>query len=80
MKSYKESEVKARGVKGTYTSNYGGVGLGYEIDGVVVVSGGNGFYYPQAEGFGGLASFVPDDGAGYMAKVRGLALPPSYKK
>lgn len=79
-KSYRESEVLARGTKGTYTSTYGGVGLGYEIDGVVVVSGGNGWYYPQIERSGGIASFVADGGDGYLARVRGLTLPPAYKR
>ena len=67
----RESVVKACGEKGTYTSRYG-IGLGYRVDGVVVVSGGNGFYYPQSGRPGGLVDFVADGGAGYMAAVRGL--------
>ena len=80
MTSYRESEVKARGVKGTWVSKFGGVGLGYEIDGVVVTSAGNGWYYPQSASPSGLSSFEADGGVGYMNRVRSIGgLPPNYK-
>lgn len=74
---YKQSTVMEIGAKGTYTTNLGGVGLGYQMPkGDVVKSGGNGFYYPVD----GLVSFKADGGAGYRAKLRGLNLPPAYTR
>jgi hypothetical protein len=72
---FKASEVEQAGTKGTYTTEHGGVGLGYRMMGEVVSSGGNGFFYPVD----GLRSFAADGGAGYMARVRRLALPPACK-
>jgi hypothetical protein len=77
------SFVQSNGIKGTYITADGGVGLGYEMtvdnglasESVIVRSGGNGFYYPVDN----LFNFTPDNGKGYMAKVSGLALPPAYK-
>ena len=63
---YKGSYVEANGKRGTYTTELGGVGLAYEVEGSVVKSGGNGFYYPVDR----MATFVPDNGDGYMASVR----------
>ena len=65
---FKASETTARGIKGTYKTTYGGIGLAYEMDGQIVRSGGNGFYSPVPD----LAEFTPDGGDGYMAAVRGL--------
>jgi hypothetical protein len=70
------SEVITCGVKGTYRTKLGGVGLAYRVRKAVVSSGGNGFYYPVEN----LETFTPDGGAGYLAAVRGLALPPAYKR
>jgi hypothetical protein len=71
--------VKAHGKKGTYVTTHGGVGLAYDIgepgEPDVVHSGGNGYFYPVPD----LQSFVADGGAGYRAKLRGLALPPAYQ-
>jgi hypothetical protein len=80
MTSIWGSVVDATGRRGTYQTTYGSTGLGYEVatqtGSVVVHSGGNGFYYPVEN----LASFVADNGAGYMRRVRSLALPPAYKR
>lgn len=77
MATYRQSEVQANGRKGTYYTNYGGIGLAYQmLSGEVVNSGGNGFYYPVESA----ESFIADDGAAYMAAVRGLSLPPAYKR
>lgn len=65
---YRGSQVQVAGVKGTYSTNLGGVGLGYEMpNGDVVHSGGNGFYYLVDD----LASFWSDGGKAYMAAMRG---------
>jgi hypothetical protein len=44
--TYRGSEVITCGVKGTYRTIHGGVGLAYRVRAAVVKSGGNGFYYP----------------------------------
>ena len=63
---YPTETVMNCGTKGTYSTEAGGVGLGYKMaDGSVVKSGGNGLYYPVD----GLAGFWPDGGAAYMAAV-----------
>jgi hypothetical protein len=70
---YRESQVRVEGKKGTFESNYGGIGLGYLMpDGNVYVSGGNGWYYDQRQGMGGLKRFVQDDGREYMERAAGV--------
>ena len=66
---FKASDTTATGIRGTYRTEYDGIGLAYRMPcGAVVKSGGNGFYYPVDR----LAEFTPDNGTGYMAAVRGL--------
>ena len=61
--------MQVAGAKGTYSTNAGGTGLGYQMpNGDVVRSGGNGFYYIVDD----LASFWADGGKAYMIKVRSL--------
>jgi hypothetical protein len=62
----------------TFHTDHGGVALGRLLGGVVYRSGGNGFYCPAAESLGGLKGYDRDGGAGYRARLRGLALPPAY--
>src|SRR5262249_3977418 len=58
---YRGSEVEANGRRVTYTSNMGGVGMGYLMpDGHVYRSGGNGWYYPAGEPGGGLKEYQDD--------------------
>jgi hypothetical protein len=78
MASLKAS-VAERGERVTTVSNHGGIGLGYLVDGVVYKSGGNGWYYPAAEGFGGLKTFYRDGGADYPKAVNSLNLPLAYR-
>ena len=76
MKSYRESEVKANGIKGTTYSNLGGIGIGYQMpNGDVVQSGGNGYYYAACGSTGGLREergFSADNGDGYINRCRGI--------
>lgn len=71
---YKESFVKTNGKLGTYTTNYGGTGLAYNIGNeipIIVKSVGNGFYYPVDN----LSSFVEDNGAGYFSHIKKIPNP-----
>jgi hypothetical protein len=56
-------------------SRYGGIGLGRLVEGTVYRSGGNGFYYPAPE-----LAYRRDGGEGYRRALRGLALPPAYRR
>lgn len=69
-----ESSVRANGQLVSYRKSYGAIGLGYCVGGRLVVSGGNGFYYPAD------AEMVEDGGALYRQAVRGLSLPPAYSR
>ena len=62
----------------TYVTKTGGVGLGrlVGVAGVVMHSGGNGFFYPVDE----VAASFRDNGRGYMDAVRKLMLPPAYAR
>jgi len=66
-KPLSKSLVQTKGRKGTYVSKLGGTGLGYEVEGLIYNSGGNGFYYVQE-----VLSFTPDSGESYMRKVKGM--------
>jgi hypothetical protein len=77
MAFLKASEAE-RGELVTTHSAYAGVGLGRLVNGLVYRSRGNGFYYPADEGPGGLNDYDRDNGAGYRARLRRLALPPAY--
>lgn len=61
----------------TYVTANGGIGLGKLVgaEGIVMNSGGNGFYYPVAE----VVKSFRDNGRGYREAVRSLMLPPAYK-
>lgn len=62
----------------TYVTKDGAIGQGklVGVEGVVMNSGGNGFYYPVAD----VVEFFRDNGRGYMTAVRSLMLPPAYAK
>lgn len=66
MGVFKKSEVTERGEKVSYVTQYGGIGLGYVVEGVVVNSGGNGWYYPVEN----VQSYHRDNGDMYMGRVR----------
>lgn len=51
----------------TYVSRFGGVGVGYLIDGKVYNSGGNGHYYPVDT-----QSYKEDNGEMYRNAIRGM--------
>lgn len=53
----------------TTYSTHGGVGVGVVIDGVVLKSGGNGWYYPCEN----LARYERDGGKGYLMAIRRVA-------
>ena len=65
MSALPASLVMKEGIKGTSVSDLGGIGLGYQYQGAVYVSGGNGFYYIKTD----LSYFLPDGGARYMGTV-----------
>ena len=65
------SKATAIGEVVTTYSRHGGVGRGVLIDGVVLRSGGNGFYYPAED----LERYERAGGRGYAEAVRRLAGP-----
>ena len=61
----------------TYYSRFGGIGRGVLIDGVVLSSGGNGWYYQVP----GLERYDRDGGRGYAEAIRRMNGPgPRYVK
>ena len=75
METIKGSVARTTGLKGTYQSEYGGIGLGYLVDGIAYKDGGNGHYYEVK-----VKWFYADGGEGYLAAVATLALPPAYTR
>lgn len=61
------SEVKSKGTKGTYVSAEGGIGLGYQMNGKIYRSVGNG-YYEEIN----VQKFYADGGERYNKVVRGI--------
>lgn len=64
-----ESEIKERGVPVSFISNYDGVGYGYfikdqDLNRVVYVSGGNGYYFAQT-----VKKVIVDGGEFYRDKL-----------
>jgi hypothetical protein len=51
----------------TYVSRFGGIGVGYLIDGKVYRSGGNGWYYAED-----VQTYNEDNGEGYRNAIRSM--------
>lgn len=64
----KASEAHRHPIVTTHNARYGSTGLGRLVDGVLYISGGNGWYYSAIEG----QTWTADHGAGYRERVRQL--------
>ena len=72
MKDTIRASVAEQGERVTTHNKFGGMGLGYIVDGIVYMSSGNGWYQNAETNVFPLDTYDHDNGDGYLNQARKL--------